>query len=64
MTKILEEDLSRLSVAYCLQEAEEYQDSICERIILRWILGRKRSMGRTGFGWIRIGSSGSILWAR
>jgi hypothetical protein len=23
----------------------------------RWTLGRQESMGRTGFGWLRIGSS-------
>jgi hypothetical protein len=31
------------------------------RITLRWILGRQESMGRTGFGWLRIGSSGGLL---
>jgi hypothetical protein len=31
------------------------------RITLRWILGREGSMGRTGFGWLRIGSSGGFL---
>jgi len=25
------------------------------RITLRWTLGRKGSIGRTGFGWLRIG---------
>jgi hypothetical protein len=31
------------------------------RITLRWTLGRLGSMGRTGFGWLRIGSSGGLL---
>jgi hypothetical protein len=31
------------------------------RITLRWTLGRYGSMGRTGFGWLRIGSSGGLL---
>jgi len=31
------------------------------RIILRWTLGRYISMGRTGFGWLRIGSGGGPL---
>jgi hypothetical protein len=31
------------------------------RITLRWPLGRWGSMGRTGFGWLRIGSSGGVL---
>jgi hypothetical protein len=31
------------------------------RIALRWTLGRQESMGRTGFGWLRIGSSGRLL---
>jgi hypothetical protein len=31
------------------------------RITLRWTLGRERSMRRTGFGWLRIGSNGGIL---
>jgi hypothetical protein len=31
------------------------------RITLRWTLGRQGSMGRTGFSWLRIGSSGGIL---
>jgi len=30
------------------------------RITLRWTLGRLRSMGRTGFSWLRIGSSGEL----
>jgi hypothetical protein len=34
------------------------------RITLRWTLGRKGSMGRTGFSWLRIGSSGGLLWTR
>jgi hypothetical protein len=31
------------------------------RITLRWALGRMGSMGRTGFGWFRIESSGRLL---
>jgi hypothetical protein len=31
------------------------------RIILRWTLGRQGSMGRNGFGWLRIGSNGGLL---
>jgi hypothetical protein len=31
-----------------------------ERITLRWTLGRLGSMGRPGFGWLRIGSIGGI----
>jgi hypothetical protein len=31
------------------------------RITLRWTLGRQGSMGRTGFGWLRSGSSGGLL---
>jgi hypothetical protein len=31
------------------------------RIILSWTLGRKRSMGRTGFSWLRKGSSGGLV---
>jgi hypothetical protein len=31
------------------------------KITLRWTLGRWGSMGRTGFGWVRIGSSGGLL---
>jgi hypothetical protein len=34
---------------------------ICERIILRWTLGRHGSVGQTGFGWFRTGSSGGLL---
>jgi len=32
-----------------------------ERITLRWILGRQGSMGQTGFGWLRIGSTGGLV---
>jgi hypothetical protein len=28
---------------------------------LSWTLGRQGSMGRTGFSWLRIGSSGGLL---
>jgi hypothetical protein len=31
------------------------------RITLRWTLGRKGSMGRTGFGWLRTGSGGGLV---
>jgi len=32
-------------------------------MILRWALGRQGSMGRTGFDWLRLGSSGGLLLA-
>jgi hypothetical protein len=35
--------------------------SVGGRITLRWILGRLGSVGKSGFGWLRIGSSGGIL---
>jgi hypothetical protein len=31
------------------------------RIILQWMLRRQGWMGRTGFGWLRIGSSGELM---
>jgi hypothetical protein len=31
------------------------------RITRRWTLGKQLSMGRGGFGWLRIGSSGGIF---
>jgi hypothetical protein len=31
------------------------------RITLRWTLGKYGTMGRTGFGWLRIGSSSGLL---
>jgi hypothetical protein len=31
------------------------------RVTFRWILGRWVSIGQTGFGWLRIGSSGGLL---
>jgi hypothetical protein len=31
-------------------------------ITLSWALGRQGSMGRTGFRWLRIESSGGLLW--
>jgi hypothetical protein len=34
---------------------------IGRKITLRWTFGRLGSMGRTGFGWLRIGSSGGLL---
>jgi len=33
------------------------------RITLSWTLGREGSMRRSGFSWLRIGSSGGILRA-
>jgi hypothetical protein len=35
--------------------------SLGGRITLRWTLGRYGSMGRTGFGWLGIGSGGGLL---
>jgi hypothetical protein len=34
---------------------------VSRKITLRWTLGRYGLMRRTGFGWLRIGSSGGIL---
>jgi hypothetical protein len=34
------------------------------RITLSWTLGRKESMVRTGFSWLRIASSGGLVWTR
>jgi hypothetical protein len=34
---------------------------IGESITLSWTSGRQGSIGRTGFSWLRIGSSGGIL---
>jgi hypothetical protein len=31
------------------------------RITLRWTLGRKVLIGRTGFGWLSIGYNGGLL---
>jgi hypothetical protein len=31
------------------------------RRTLRWTLGREGSIGQTGFGWLRIESSGGLL---
>jgi hypothetical protein len=31
---------------------------------ITWTLGRQEWMGRTGFGWLRIGSSGGLLLIR
>jgi hypothetical protein len=31
------------------------------RITIIWTLGRQRSMGQTGLGWVRIESSGGLL---
>jgi hypothetical protein len=31
------------------------------RITLRWTLGKQGSMGRIGFGWLGIGSSGGLV---
>jgi len=30
-------------------------------ITLTWTLGRQRSMERSGFGWLRIGSNGGLF---
>jgi len=30
-------------------------------ITLRWTLGKEGSIGQTGFGWLRIGSSDGLL---
>jgi hypothetical protein len=39
--------------------ADHWEDlGVGGRITLRWTLGRQGSMGRTGFGWLRIESSG------
>jgi hypothetical protein len=35
-----------------------------EWITLRWTLWRQGSVGRTGFNWLRIGSSGKLLWTQ
>jgi hypothetical protein len=44
-------------------KARDYWEElgIGRKITLRWTLGRQRSMGQTGFGWLRIGSSGGLL---
>jgi hypothetical protein len=34
------------------------------RITLSWTLGSRGRWGRTGFGWLRIGSSGGLLCTR
>jgi hypothetical protein len=34
------------------------------RITLRWTFGKRGSMGRIRFGWLRIGSSGRLLLAQ
>jgi hypothetical protein len=31
------------------------------RVTLSWTLGRQGSIGRTGFCWLRIGSSGELV---
>jgi hypothetical protein len=47
------------------KERDHWEDlSVAERIILRWTLGRYGSMGRTGFGWLRKGSSGGLMQTR
>jgi hypothetical protein len=45
----------------CLHCFNGQDVSVDERITLRWTLGIWRSMGRTGFGWVRIRSSGGLL---
>jgi hypothetical protein len=37
---------------------------VFERKTLKWTLGVQGSIERTGFGWLRIGSSGGLLCAR
>jgi hypothetical protein len=32
-----------------------------EMMTLRWTLGRQVLMGRTGFGWLRVGSGGGLF---
>jgi hypothetical protein len=34
------------------------------KIILSWTSGREGSIGRTGFSWLRIGSSGGLFRSR
>jgi hypothetical protein len=44
------------------KERDDWEDlGEVDSITLRCTLGRQRSMGRTGFGWLRIGSSGGLL---
>jgi hypothetical protein len=45
------------------QRARDHREdlSVGGRITLRWTFGREGSMGRTGFGWLRIWSSGGLL---
>jgi hypothetical protein len=44
------------------KERDHWEDlDVGERITLRWTLGRQGSMGRTGFSWLWISSSGEIL---
>jgi hypothetical protein len=50
----------------CLQgfgwEARSWEElDVGGRITLSWTLGRQGTMGRTGFGWLRIGSSDGLL---
>jgi hypothetical protein len=45
-----------------LKVRDHWEDlGIGGRITLNWTLGRWGSMGCTGFGWLRIGSSGRLL---
>jgi hypothetical protein len=45
-----------------LERRDHWKDlGVGGRILLRWTLGRQRSMGRTGFGWLRIESNGGLL---
>jgi hypothetical protein len=45
-----------------LKVRDHWEDlGIVGRITLRWTLGRQRSMERTGFSYLRIGSSGVLL---
>jgi hypothetical protein len=42
--------------------SDHWEDlGVGQRITLRWTLGRLGSMGRTGFRWLRIGSSGGLM---
>jgi hypothetical protein len=41
---------------------DHWQDlGVGGKITLRWTLGRQGSIGRTGFGWLRVGSGSWLL---
>jgi hypothetical protein len=44
-------------------KGRDHWEDLCAdgRITLKWTSGRWGSMGRTGFGWLRIGSVGGLL---